>query len=372
MSFLGRNEGGGPAGGVQFKQTETTATATYHVYGGPSRQAALEFLRGAHVKDELVYNIVETPEGNFGRDLIYLFHEADGKPIELGERPQSQSPTPSSTRCAWCGFFVVPYKVSINDENVGSVGLYLTYDELAGLVQMGGGFHCRACSLLQCAVCIGLARAGGVAREPLCRACGGQLSVQTEVGPVRRAAAPSEPDGEQMVTLPADPMGDELWGMAPLRLPWNIDVARFFGQSALPYLWPQDSRYMAYIGSGERAQTLLRASWINVFLHHPNPEVTLGCLCSAPPDGMLTLGSLADLLASPTAEPRVKEEASRGLWRLSDGLVSYALNVLLSRGVITSGYDTNSVHQALGHLRTACPRERRVWFDEQLARPEDD
>ncbi|MEU4279741.1 hypothetical protein AB0F57_33180 [Streptomyces tanashiensis] len=226
--------------------------------------------------------------------------------------------------------------------------------------------------MLQCAVCSGIAQTGGTALATVCRACGGERAVQTVVGPVGRAAAPGGPDAEQMVTLPADPMGDELWGMAPLRLPWNIDVARFFGQSTLPYVWPEDGRHTEYIGSGERAQTLLRASWTKIFLHHPNPEVTLGCLRSAPPDGMLTLTSLADLLASLTAEPRVKEEASRALWRLSDGLVGYTLNVLLSRGVIMSGYDTHSVHQALGHLRKACPQSRRVWFEEQLARSEDD
>ncbi|MFI6056124.1 hypothetical protein ACIBCO_39430 [Streptomyces violascens] len=319
-----------------------------------------------------MYNIVETPEGNFGRDLIFLFHEADGKLIELGERPQSHSPAPSSARCAWCGFFVIPYKVPVNDEKAGSLQLYLTYDELAGLVKTGGGFHCRECLLLQCAVCSGLAQAAGEPREPVCRSCGGHMSVRTQIGAVKRATAPTGPDADQMVTLPADPMGDELWGMAPLRLPWNIDVARFFAQSVLPYLWPADSKYMAYIGSGERAQSLLRASWINVFLHHPNPDVALGCLRSAPPDGMLALGSLADLLASLTAEPHVKEEAARAFWRLSDGMVTFTLNILLSRGVITSGYDTNAVHQALVHLRTVCPGERRAWFDEQLARPEDD
>ncbi|MER6685957.1 MULTISPECIES: hypothetical protein [Streptomyces] len=371
---MGRKEGDGFPAGVRFKQTERTDQATYHVYGGPSRRAALEFLRGAHVKDELVYNIVETPEGNFGRDLVYLFHEADGELIELGERPQSRSPSPSGTRCAWCGFFVVPYKLPINEENenVGSVSLILTYTELAVLVKTGGGLHCGACSMLQCAVCSGITQTGGTALATVCRACGGKLAVQTVIGPVERAGASGRPDAEQMVTLPPDPDGDELWGMAPLRLPWSIDVARFFGQSTLPYVWPGDARHTGYIGSGEQAQALLRASWTKVFLHHPNPEVVLGCLRSAPPDGMLTLSSLADLLASPTAEPRVKEEASRVLWQLSDGSVGYTLNILLSRGILTSGYDTHSVHQALGHLRTACPQSRRAWFEEQLARSEDD
>jgi hypothetical protein len=372
MSLSERTEGGGLPDGVRFKQTERTNRATYHVYGAPSRRAALEFLRGAHVKDELVYNIVETPEGNFGRDLIYVFHEADGTPIELGARPQSRSPSPSDTRCAWCGFFVMPQKLSINDEKVGSVSVYLTYDELAVLLKTGGGLRCSTCSLLQCAVCSGVGENGATARATVCRGCGGKAVALTDIGPAERPAAPSGPDAEQMVTLPADPAGSELWGLAPLRLPWNIDVARFFEQSSLPYVWPGDSRHTGYIGHGEGAQSLLRVSWTNVFLHHPNPEVVLGCLRSAPPDGMLTLESLADLLASPTAETRVKEEAARGLWRQSDWCVKFTLNVLLSRGVLTSGYDPHSIHRALGQLRTACPQDRRAWFEEELARSEDD
>ncbi|MER5862830.1 hypothetical protein [Kitasatospora sp. NPDC002040] len=372
MSLSERGEGDGLPAGVRFKQTERTGQATYHVYGGLSRRAALEFLRGAHVKNELVYTIVETPEGNFGRDLIYLFDEANGEPIELAERPRSQSPSPSGTRCAWCDFFVVPYRLPINDEMASSVSVHFTYDKLALLVKTGGGLRCGACSILQCAVCSGIDQTGGTAVATTCQVCGEGMAVHTAVGPVEHAVTPGGPDAEQTVTLPASPMGDELWGMAPLRLPWNIDVARFFGQRTLPYVWPEDARHTEYIGSGERAQALLRASWTNVFLHHPNPEVALGCLHSAPPDGMPALASLADLLASPTAEPRVKEEASRALWRLSDGLVGHTLNVLLSRGLITSGYDTHSVHQALGHLRTACPPSRCAWFEEQLVRSEDD
>ncbi|WP_406499837.1 hypothetical protein OG936_35030 [Streptomyces sp. NBC_00846] len=374
MSFLGHKKNDGLSAGVHFKHTEKNDRATYHVHSGPNQQAALAFLRSTPIRDEFVYNIVETPEGNFGRDLIYLFREADGTPIEFAERPQNQSPTSSSTRCAWCGFVVVPCRIPLNDEMDGTVQVYRTYDELMGLLKTGGGFCCRSCSLLQCAVCSGLARAEGKAREPVCLACGGKVSVQEEVGPVGRSnlGKLAKPDDKNMLTLPSDPLGDELWGMAPLRVPWSIDVPSFLSRGNLPYLWPDDNEYMGYIGSGERAQGLLRPSWINVFLHHPNPDVVLQCLRSAPPDSMLTLNALADLLASPIAESHVKEEAARAFWRLGDGMAAHTLNVLLSRGMVPSGYDTNSVHQALGHLRTACPPERAGWFEIQLAGPDDD
>ncbi|MFE6765904.1 hypothetical protein [Streptomyces sp. NPDC057689] len=374
MSFLGRGNNDGPGSAVRFKHTEKNDTATYHVHTGPGRQAALDFLRRTPVRDELVYVIVETPEGNFGRDLIYLFREADGATIELAERPRSQSPTPSSTRCAWCGCVVVPCVIPLNDEMKGTVTSYSTYAELAGLVKTGGGFRCDPCALLQCAVCSGLAGARGSARAPACLACGGKVSTRMEVGTVGRPdpGAAAGPDAENMVTLPYDPLGDELWGMAPLRVPWSIDVPGLLSRQSLPYLWPDDSDYRSYIGSGERAQGLLRVSWINVFLHHPNPDVVLQCLRTAPPDNMLNLASLADLLARPTAASHVREEASRVFWRLGDGSAGYTLNVLLSRGLIPSGYDTDAVHRALGLLRAACPRERAGWFEAYLTGPDED
>ncbi|MFF7635962.1 hypothetical protein ACFZB9_22870 [Kitasatospora sp. NPDC008050] len=374
MPFLRRKKDENLPPEVRFVRTERSDTATYHVHSGPDRQAALTFLRRNPVPDELVYTIVETPEGNFGRDLIYLFHEADGSTIELAGRPRAQQPTPSDTRCGWCSFFVVPTTVAINDQWAGTVQVYRTYDELAALVKTGGGFHCRSCSLLQCAVCSGLADATSRAREPRCLACGGGVSVHEKLGAPKRPFAhkPADPEDDQVLTLPADPLGDELWGLAPLPVPWRIDVAAFLARPELPYLWPENDRYTGYIGTGERAQRMLRASWTNVFLHHPNPDVVLQLLRTAPPDGMLSLSSLADLLGSPIAEAHVKEEAARAFWQLPDGGVTYTLNVLLSRGTVPSGYDTGSVHQAVGLLRAACPQGRLGWFDTQLAGPEDD
>jgi len=377
MRFLRRKKPDSPSSVIRFLRTEETATATYHVYTGTDRQAALDFLRETPVKEELVYNIVETPEGNLGRDLIYIFREPDGTPVELVSRPPNPHPTPSSARCAWCEFFIIPYKVPLNDQLAGGAKVYLTINDLLNLVKTGGGFRCDACSMLQCAVCSGLASSDGQAGRPKCRACNGELSVHMKWGvdiraPQKKAVTAPNGTDEQIIEFPADPWGDEMWGLAPLRVPWNIDVIRFLARTPLPHLWPDDSRYRNYIGSGDRAQRMLRAGWINMFLHHPNPDVVLQCLRDAPPATMLSLVSFADLLASPTAEPHVKEEAARTFWRLDEGSARYTLNVLLSRGIVRSNYDTDSVHNALMKLRATCPPERIGWFNAQQASPEED
>jgi hypothetical protein len=318
---------------------------------------------------------VETPEGNLGRDLIYIFRESDGSPIELGSRPRSRLPTPSDTLCAWCGHFVRPRMIAIDDRVAGDVHTSYTHDELRNLVDSGGGLRCRTCSLLQCAVCNGLASADWRPENLRCHTCGNGMSVHEGIGIDAQTTAPvlgiRSEDG-RTVTFPADPTGDELWGLAPLRVPWNIDVASVLAGENLPYLWPDDEDYLSYLSQGERTQGLLRASWINVFLHHPNPDVVLECLREAPPDSMLNFGSFADLLASPAAGSTVKEEAVRVFWGLTETSASLVLNFLLSRGLLKSNYDTNSVHEILRALRVTCPRERRKWLDEQLANPDDD
>ncbi|WP_202232151.1 hypothetical protein [Actinacidiphila reveromycinica] len=155
------------------------------MHSGPDRAAAMEFLRRTPVRDELVYTVVETPEGTFGRDLVHLFHlfhEADGAPIEWGARVPNVTLTPSSTRCAWCEHTVVPYQVPSHDRTQGAATVYPAHDDLFGLVRTGGGFRCDSCALLQCAVCSGLAEPGRAAGEPGCRACGRTAAVHTAPG----------------------------------------------------------------------------------------------------------------------------------------------------------------------------------------------
>jgi len=69
--FVLREKRPGPLG-VQFD---------YEVYRGPSKRAALAFLRHKSVFQRNFYIIVETPEGNYGRDIDGVFDERTGDPV---------------------------------------------------------------------------------------------------------------------------------------------------------------------------------------------------------------------------------------------------------------------------------------------------
>ena len=61
---------------VSLTRQENKGEYRYHVYHGPSREAALEFLKSLQPVTELyVYHIVETPDGNFGRDKDGIYRE---------------------------------------------------------------------------------------------------------------------------------------------------------------------------------------------------------------------------------------------------------------------------------------------------------
>ena len=378
--FGRRGKDGGRPAEVQFLHTEYAQPAgaeraTYRVYQAGDVATGLEFLRQNPVKEQAVCIIVVTPQGNVGRDFIYLFHEADGRLIELGTRLMSASPMRSDTHCAWCGFFVVPREVPRlrYHEGIGSVRRVVSFD-LGKLYTAGMGFLCGDCHLLQCAVCSDLVHDIKSPPFPACRACGGKLGVYTEERGPQDAPQPRRlgANGDK-VLLPPDPHGTEMYGLASLEVPWNVDVVAFLARRPLPYLWPDNDRYTRSIRSYPDEQRALRISWTNVFLHHPNPDVVLQCLHAAPPDDRLSYDSLADLLASPTADDRVKTEAAKVLWGLGrETAVRWVLNVLRSRGIVKSDYDARSVHQALNHLRSACPPEKARWLESQLTDEDDD
>ena len=50
-------------------------TAIYRIYKGPDEQSAMAFLKENPVTQELLYLVVETPEGNFCRDLMGVYKE---------------------------------------------------------------------------------------------------------------------------------------------------------------------------------------------------------------------------------------------------------------------------------------------------------
>lgn len=61
---------------VSFSHKEKKGESTYHIYRGPSKEAAIEFLKTLKpITQYYVYHIVETPEGNFGRDKDGIYQE---------------------------------------------------------------------------------------------------------------------------------------------------------------------------------------------------------------------------------------------------------------------------------------------------------
>jgi len=58
---------------VAFVRTERKGQYTYHRYRGPSKEAALARLKTLSLPKKLEYHIVETPEGDLGRDVDGMF-----------------------------------------------------------------------------------------------------------------------------------------------------------------------------------------------------------------------------------------------------------------------------------------------------------
>ncbi|MHB8105602.1 MAG: FHA domain-containing protein, partial [Dehalococcoidales bacterium] len=61
---------------VSLLREEKKGESRYYIYQGPGREAALEFLNSLKpITEFYVYHIVETPEGNFGRDKDGVYQE---------------------------------------------------------------------------------------------------------------------------------------------------------------------------------------------------------------------------------------------------------------------------------------------------------
>ncbi|UCG68115.1 MAG: hypothetical protein JSV09_09820 [Thermoplasmata archaeon] len=62
-------------GKVSYLRTDKKGYYTYKIYKAPSQSAALAFLKEHPVNQSLYYIIVETPEGNWGRDINGIYKE---------------------------------------------------------------------------------------------------------------------------------------------------------------------------------------------------------------------------------------------------------------------------------------------------------
>ncbi len=62
-------------GSAKYLRTERNGPNTYEVLEAPSKEAAMEYLKDHPVTKPLYYIVVETPEGNWGRDVNGIYAE---------------------------------------------------------------------------------------------------------------------------------------------------------------------------------------------------------------------------------------------------------------------------------------------------------
>ena len=153
-----------------FRDTENTNGNRYEVYLAKSKADAIDFLRAQEVREERRYIVVETPEGNIGKDLIMIFNEATNTKIEYGERRPLDKPCTVPRRCVRCGYTVLPAGAVGIAPGVTETHTLLLLDELK---EKGVGLVCATCKTLHCPFCVG-------SGELVCPTCRERLSLYTE------------------------------------------------------------------------------------------------------------------------------------------------------------------------------------------------
>jgi hypothetical protein len=63
------------SGKATYVRKDVNGSNTYEIYKAPSKSVALEFLKTKSVTKQLYYVIVETPEGNWGKDKDGIYKE---------------------------------------------------------------------------------------------------------------------------------------------------------------------------------------------------------------------------------------------------------------------------------------------------------
>jgi len=154
---------------IVFKGRETHQANRYDVYTADSQEQAIRFLRSQSILEERRYIIVETPEGNIGKDLIMIFREPSGDMIELGKRDPLPKLKQSMTHCGKCGHSVIPAKRHVAESR-------LSHEAILDLKVDGSGFLCRNCQTLWCSHCVLLDD-----ETARCLICGQMLPVFAEL-----------------------------------------------------------------------------------------------------------------------------------------------------------------------------------------------
>jgi hypothetical protein len=140
----------------------------YEAYAGSGREEALAFLRGREVKDEGFYISVVTPSGTFGRDLLEIYDERTQERIEIPKRSPLPRLVKSLTRCARCGYTVLPISKEVLPKVDGPLEAVIPYD--FDFQEEGLGYVCSDCQTVWCAHCTGThghEATCGICRKPM-------------------------------------------------------------------------------------------------------------------------------------------------------------------------------------------------------------
>lgn len=145
----------------------------------------------------------------------------------------------------------------------------------------------------------------------------------------------------------------ELYDCGPVSVPAHPDVDAFLAQRPMPSVRPGDGGFAKYVNGDD---DLMRAMWCYVLLHHPDSAVRGECLRSPrlATEFALVPSRVADLLL----DPEVAQDAAATVWRLPDAGLRMVLNIVLSRGMVASGFTPEQTESALILLRLTCPPER--------------
>jgi hypothetical protein len=157
----------------QYVHTQRQADGnTYDIYRAATRREALAFLRRLEVKEERRYAIVETPEGNIGKDFILIFDEGTTVPIELGQRKPLAAPQKAEGHCCKCGYPVIPFaEPPVAASSSGHVTRCVVTSQAK---ESGAGYACPSCGAICCALC------AAPEQSPVCVLCGGSMQPYEE------------------------------------------------------------------------------------------------------------------------------------------------------------------------------------------------
>lgn len=199
----------------------------------------------------------------------------------------------------------------------------------------------------------------------------------------QRTAEPPESGGHakdepQTVELRGDWL-NTIWKDEPVVVPAEADVAmELLAQEKLPYLWPEDRRYVTEVDGAPDPQYRLRLHWTTVFLNHPNPVVVERTLENHVTSDLLNAWSVAFYLPFLLVHPSrgVREQAARRFWECPSDLMIGNLFGAFSRNYagITSAPASLSGGEAFEEqkedivrlLRERCPSERTGLFEEKV------